>query len=273
MPALLQLPRLTRCLACLGLLYMATTAHAEPPNPADAPENKIAPESETSVKPTPPKPLVKKTSPTTYRIGIIEFNKKTREITLPASTNITDPGSVLEYLLVHANGEKIHESLLVTEADPTHVSLAFKLLNYKESQELFRQFNEDGTLGTTYPDVPADTRKAARFTIHITWKDKGKERTLPVTRWLKNRVTRRPMPPTPWVYNGSYIHRKQFKAKLTGCIFTIFADRGSIANYPGDDRDDDTLWFPSPWVPAQGTPVTVTIKPWNGGQLPPPSHP
>lgn len=242
---------------------------AQTPAPTDATENKIAPESETSVKPaeskkTTAEPLVKKISPTTYQIGKIKLNKNTREITLPAQTNITDPDTIIEYLLVHLNGEKVHESLLVTEADPTHVNLALKLLSYKESTELFRMAKADGSIGDKYPVVADDIKKAARFSIHLTWKQGDEEKTIPITDWLKHRITKKPMPRTPWVYNGSYIHQKKFKAKLTGNIFTIFPDIGSIANYPGKDREDDTIWFPAPRIPREGTALTVTLKPWKG---------
>ncbi|MCP5535946.1 MAG: hypothetical protein H7A51_06885 [Akkermansiaceae bacterium] len=254
----------TRSLPFLAIVGLAPCAWAEPaaPGTTDAPENKVAPESETSVKPARQEPVVKKISPSTYQIGKIKLNKDTREITIPAQTNITDPGTVLEYLLVHVNGEKVHEALLVTEADPTHVNIALKLLNYKESPELFRELKADGTPSENYPVVADEIKKAARFGIFITWNQGGKEKTFPITDWLQHRILKKPMPHTPWVYNGSYVHHQKFKAKLTGNIFTIFPDEGSIANYPGKDRDDDTLWFPAPRIPAEGTALTVTLKPW-----------
>ena len=251
----------TKSISILASLGLVTFVWADT-TAVDAPENKIAPESETSVRAAQPEPLVKKISANTYLIGKVRLNKDTREIILPAQTNITNPDTPLEYLLVHLNGEKIHESLLITEADPTHVNIALKLLNYKESPELFRLPRADGTPSEKYPVVPADIKKAARFGVHLTWKgDKGKQ-TFPVTQWLQNRVTKKPMPETPWVYNGSYIHEKKFHAKLTGNILTIFPDMGSIANYPGQERWDDTLWLPAPNIPQEGTPVTLTLKPW-----------
>jgi len=71
------------------------------------------------------------------------------------------------------------------------------------------------------------------------------------------------MPNTPWVYNGSYVYKKKFNAKITGSIFTIYPDFGSIANYPGEDRNDDTIWFPAPNLPAEGHQVSITLKPWK----------
>ena len=256
----------SKSLPFLTIAGLTVSVWAEPtaPKSADVPENKIAPESETSIKPAKQEPLVKKISPSVYQIGKIKLNKDTREITIPAQTNITDPDSILEYLLVHLNGEKVHEALLVTEADPSHINIALKLLSYKESQELFRELKADGTPGENYPVVANDIKKAARFSLHLTWKQGEIEKTAPITHWLKNRITQKPMPNTPWVYNGSYIHNKKFKAKLTGNIFTIFPDLGSLANYPGKDREDDTLWFPAPRIPREGTAVTITLKPWKG---------
>ncbi|MGB1260692.1 MAG: YdjY domain-containing protein, partial [Akkermansiaceae bacterium] len=208
-------------------------------------------------------PMVKKLANGNYQIGLITFNQKTREISIPARTEIVAPGSVLEYLLVHTNGEKVHEALLTSDADPTHLNIALKLLRYKESQELFRELKADGTPGDTYPAVPEETRKAARFSIHVTYKHQGKDKTVLVSDWIQHHATKKPMPKTAWVYNGSYIHDKKFKAKINGNMLSILTDLSAIANYSGDDREDDTIWFPAPRIPAGGTKVTVTLKPWK----------
>jgi len=212
----------------------------------------------------PTQPSVQKISQDQYKIGKVTFDKKTRKIQFEAQCNLTEVGSLLEYLIVHLNGEKVHESLLVTEIDPTNLNIALKLLNYKESKELFRIFTEEGIPGDTYHKVPDNIRKASRVLIDLTWKDKDQEKTTPITDWVMNRVTGKPMPKTPWVYNGSYILRNKFKAKLSGSIFAIFPNEGSIANYPGKDRYDDTLWLAGNKLPPLGTKVTVTISPWSG---------
>ncbi|MDG1358096.1 MAG: YdjY domain-containing protein [Akkermansiaceae bacterium] len=212
--------------------------------------------------PTVDQPLVKKISPHLFKIGLISFNKETREIHIPAQTNITKPEIVIEYLLVHFNGEKIHESLLTTEAKPTNINIALKLLNYKESQELFRIPNPNGTLSDKYPIVSEEVKKAARFKILITWKDNELTKTIPITDWIYNESTQKNMKHTPWIYNGSFIHEKSFNAKLTGSIVAIYNNIGAIANYSGDDRNDDSLWSPSKNTPDEGTPIKVTLQPW-----------
>lgn len=234
-------------------LLLAAAVAAEPGDPAGADGKAQLPAG---------KPLVHKLENGNYRIGKITFNKNTREITLPARTNIVGNDVFIEYLLVHLNGEKIHEALLVSEVDPTNLNIALKLLNYKESRELFRINKPDGTPGDKYPDVPGETRAAARFGVYVTWKDKGVERTRPVTQWLQHNGSKKPMPATPWVYNGSYVHNNRFKAKLTGSMLTVFPDIGAIANYPGKDREDDTIWIPAANLPRSGSEVTVTLKPW-----------
>ena len=163
---------------------------------------------------------------------------------------------------MHFNGEKIHESLLTTEAKPTNINIALKLLNYKESPELFRLPNPNGTLSAEYPVVSEKVKKAARFKILITWKDNELTKTIPVTDWIYNESTQKNMEYAPWIYNGSFIHEKSFNAKLTGSIVAIYANIGAIANYSGDDRNDDSLWSPSKNTPSEGTSVTLTIQPW-----------
>ncbi|MGB1873538.1 MAG: YdjY domain-containing protein [Akkermansiaceae bacterium] len=207
-------------------------------------------------------PMVKQTSPNTYQIGIVSFNKETRELVIPANTNITEPNTVIEYLLIHDNGEKIHESLLTTQADPFHINIAIKLLNYQESPELFKVRRPDGSIGKKYPEVSEEIKAAARFRVLVSWMDGGTEKTIPVTEWIHNASSGKNMNPTAWVYNGSFVYDKKFNAKLTGSILAIFSDIGAIANYSGDDRNDDTLWSPSRNVPPAGTPVKVILKPW-----------
>lgn len=209
-------------------------------------------------------PSVKKISADIYQIGDVTFNKTTREISLPAHSNLLEAGTPLEFLLVHLNGEKVHESLLITEIDPTHLNIALKLLNYKESQELFKPLLADGSRGEKEYVVADDTRKAARFTIHVSWKEKGQEKSIPITQWLQHRITGKPMPITPWVYSGSYIHLNRFKAKVNGNIFALLTNESAIANYPGADRHDDSLWLTTKNMPAEGAPITITLKPWNG---------
>ena len=110
------------------------------------------------------KPNVEQIDETKFRIGKITFDKKTREIRVPTRVNMVD--GLLEFLLVHQNG-KVHESLLVTDASATNLNLAFTLLRYKPSRELYALTADTGGLSNEFPEVDAETKRAARFDIDV----------------------------------------------------------------------------------------------------------
>ncbi len=121
---------------------------------------------------------------------------------------------LLEYLIVHQNG-KVHESLLSTEVSPTHLNLAFTLLRYPASKELYPLPNETGGVSDKFPEVPADVKAAARVTIDVEWTDDGKVRRVPVNEWIQHAVKATAMPAGPWVYGGSDFHEGKFVAETT----------------------------------------------------------
>ncbi len=206
------------------------------------------------------KPSVKKLDATRYQIGEIVFDQKTREIRFPTRVNMTE--GLLEFLVVHQNG-KVHESLLSTEVSPTHLNLAFTLLRYSPSKELYPLPNETGGVSDNFPEVPADVKAAARVTIDVEWTDEGKVRRVPVNEWIQHEVKATAMPAGPWVYGGSDFHEGKFIAETSGDVAAIFLSMAALVNYPGDDNTNDDVWVPFPKrVPPQGTNVTVIIAPY-----------
>jgi hypothetical protein len=234
-------------------------ALAQDPSPAPAP----APAAQ------PLAPSVKKLDGTRYQVGAVEFDRKTREIRFPTQVNMTE--GLLEYLIVHQNG-KVHESLLSTTISPTDLNLAFTLLRYAPSRELYPLPNETGGTSDTFPQVAADVKAAARITIDVEWNDAGKVRRIPVNEWIQHAVKSTAMPAGPWIYGGSDFHEGKFIAETSGDVAAIFLAMSALVNYPGDDHDDDTVWTPFPKrVPAEGTNVTVIIAPYpNSKPLPQP---
>ncbi len=175
---------------------------------------------------------------------------------------VKKPKDLLEYVVVHENG-KIHESLLATDISPTHLNLAFTLLRYPASSELYALPNETGGLSGTYPDVPEDVKSGARISIDVEWDDHGKTRRFPINDWIQHAVKTTAMPAEPWVYGGSGFYDGKFNAETTVAIAAIYLSQASLINYPGDDNLDDTVWLPFPKrVPEAGTNVTVIIAPF-----------
>jgi hypothetical protein len=206
----------------------------------------------------PEKPVVERLDENRFRIGSVTFDQKTREIRFPASINMND--GLLEFIIVHENG-KIHESLLKTDISPTHLNLAFTLLRYPPSPELYRRPDAGP------PAVSETTQTGARISIRVEWKDGEKTRDIPINEWVQHTVNGTTMPEGPWVYGGSEIQGGKFVPETTGDIAAIYLSNTSLINYPGKDNGDDTVWFAYPKrVPAPDTPVTVIIAPFKNDQ-------
>ncbi len=186
----------------------------------------------------PVEPVIEKLDDTRYRIGKVTFDQKSREIRFPAKVNMTD--GLLEFLIVHING-KVHESLLVTEISPLHLKLAFTLLRYSESPELYYIMGEDGLLTDQFPDVPADIKAGARVIIDVEWKDGEKLRRLPVTDWIQHAVKTTAMSQGPWVYGGSHVIDGKYQPETSGDIVAIYLSYNSMVNNPADDNGNDDV--------------------------------
>jgi hypothetical protein len=207
----------------------------------------------------PVKPTVERIDETRFRIGDVTFDQKTREIRFPAAVNMTE--GLLEFLVVHENG-KIHEALFHTRISPTHLNLAFKLLRYPPSDELYALPNEKGGLSSDFPEVSEDVRAGARVNIQVEWQDAGKTRKVSVNEWIQHAVKGDAMPPEPWVYGGSRIYDGKYVPETTGDIAAIYITGSALINYPGEDNRDDTVWLSFPKrVPPEGTRVTLIITP------------
>jgi hypothetical protein len=208
----------------------------------------------------PAKPSITQIDETRFKVGDVTFDQKSREIRFPATVNMTE--GLLEFLIVHENG-KLHESLLSTRISPTDLNLAFTLLRYKPSPELYPLPNATGGTSSNYPKVPDDIQAAARIKIDIEWTDEGQTRRVTANDWIQHDVKTTAMPPGPWVYGGSVFEDGKFSPELTGDLAAIFANGFSLIVFPGSDNHDDTVWVPfSKRVAKAGTNVTVIIAPY-----------
>ncbi len=215
----------------------------------------------------PVKPAIVKLDETRYRIGEITIHKDTREISFPAKVNMTD--GLLEFLIVHHNG-KIHESLFHTAISATHLNLAFKLLRYPESRELYLKPNEIGGLSGEFEEATEAEKKGARIRIDVEWEDGEKIRRVPVNEWVQHAATGSVMPSDPWVYGGSEVYSGKYVPETTGDIAAIFITNSAMINFLGKDNQDDTVWLPYPKrVPAIETNVKLIIAPFQETPSPP----
>ncbi len=214
---------------------------------------------EKSAEPTTPK--VEKLSEDRYRIADVTIDKSTREIRFPAVVNMRE--GLLEFLIVHENG-KIHESLFRTKTSPTNINVAFALLRYQPSKELYRLWKEPGVISNKFYSENEETRKAARIVIDVEVEKAGEIKRYPVTDWILHETTAKAMPPAFWIYGGSEFYDGKFVPESTGDIAAIFVTNSSLINYPGDDNFNDEVWSSfTDRIPDLETKVTLVIAPYK----------
>jgi hypothetical protein len=239
------------------MILLATSVLAAAEDRAPVEPNALpAPDQEME----PVKPAIEKTGENTYRMGDVEFDRKTREIRFPAKVNMNT--GLLEFLIVHQNG-KVHESLLVTESSATNINLAFSLLRYKLSRELYFKPSKTGGLSDQLYVETDEVKAASRFRIDLEWKQDGVLRRIPANDWVLHDVKAEAMPQNPWVFGGSYFHNGRFVPDETGSFVAIFVTNDAFANYLGEDNLDDTIWSAhTSRMPEVGTKVTVVFAPY-----------
>jgi len=254
------------CTLIATCTLMTTPLNAQDPNP----NRTSLPEGATSVtennKSTDAKsPFadlkkdIKTIDENTIQIGKLKLHKKEHTITFPAKIN-SETKDLLEYLIINPHG-KAHEALLVTDLRPAHLNIAMKLLGYKESLELFQKLDDQHLPTGEYHEVSKEVKKASRFHIYVSWSHQGENKNVHINDLLIHIHTKKSPPIHPFIYNGSYIYAGKFKADESGDLIAVYTDRGSIANYAGDGRDDDSLWYINrELIPEKLKDVTVTFK-------------
>lgn len=197
-----------------------------------------------------------------YRMGLIEFDKVTRVVSIPAVVNMNK--GLVEYLLVHESG-KVHESLFSTKVRPMEFNVALLLLDWKASETFF-DYTEPERGGV--PVKGATHRVENSLTIHVRWKDeKGKEQTVRIEEWLHNLDRKAHISEGPFIYTGSRIMPDgSFLAQDTGSIVALMVDPASVVNNPREGNEFDDIWVPDSAVPAKGTAVTIELRPVVAGK-------
>ena len=207
--------------------------------------------------PADPTKAIEKLGGTRYKLGLLEFDQKTREIRIPAKVNLRE--GPLEYVLVHESG-KVHESLFSTAVRPTELNVVLLLLNWKQSDKFF-DFTEPERGGVLVKG--AENPPASLVEVHLAWKDKdGTDQTCRVENWLHQVEKKAKITVEPFIYTGSRIMPDgKFLAEETGSILALYMDPASMVNNPRDGNDLDDVWVNDENVPAKDTPVTIIFKP------------
>jgi hypothetical protein len=199
------------------------------------------------------KPEITRLSATRSRLGLIEFDHTTREITLPATINMVQ--GLLEYALVGEKG-KLHESLLRTKARAFDLNVVLLLLHYQPDEAWFAPPARPGPLEASKP--------GARLEFFVRWKEAsgGAEKSARLDEWITDLTTRKPAAPVPWIYTGSHLNEEnRFAAEVDGSMVALYLDARALINSPRAGADNDEQWVPAEGLPPKGTAVTVVIRP------------
>ncbi len=202
--------------------------------------------------PSPPPPshfiAVEKKGKGLFRLGSIQINRKTKNITFPATINM-DKG-LLEYLLVKSTG-KTHESLLRTKIDPYYLNIAFLLLGFE---------------GTDHPLTQQGANEKPQgnpVKIELIYKHEGDSVHVTPNEWVvkkKNEMVT--VPAINWLYTGSVVFNGQLLAQTDGSIVALFHDPAALIDNTDPEGSNDEIWFVNEkTVPPIGTDVTVSISP------------
>lgn len=212
-------------------------AAVPPPVPANSP---------------PAQPLVIDLGAGRYSVGNVKFDRKSREIIIPASVNMTE--GPVEYVLVGRNG-KIHEAVFTTDAEARDLHVAALLLGVKPQ----------GDLGPA--NSAAIVRGQGAVVLRVEWDRNGPTESvfLNETVHLSDPSTGKiagTLPSGAWLYNGSRIEADGvFAATRHASIISIIRDDDALINNPGASRDNDEIHTPNAAkLPEKGHPVRIILK-------------
>ena len=209
-------------------------------------------EDDSAARPT---PAVEKIGQHRYRLGGIEFDAETREVSVPVAVNMRE-GGPLEYVLVHENG-KIHESIFVTEISPHDLQVAMKLVKYKAgSGDVFNSLLRP-------EDIEEEGGKEGDRGESVTFSflpDDGEE--IAVASTVYDGIDSVPLDEGGWIFTGSLVDRGDFMAEIEGSIIAIYLDANAMFNMTRPGADNDDRWGANKkLIPEIGTKGALLIRP------------
>lgn len=165
-------------------------------------------------------------------------------------------------------GKRVHESVLITEASPSHIHAALLLIGLEPGRPGWWKIDPEDPEGRKWIVEPPT---GAKVSITVEWTDEaGQKREVPVHQWVRDYHTHELLPDGPWIFGGSMM-----KADYTGKVGYLADRTGSIAGLVtfGDELlgwcevlpDQEAVMAPE-WqanteaMPEPYTPVTIRLR-------------
>lgn len=174
--------------------------------------------------------------------------------------------------IICLTGTRTHESVLITEAKPSHIHAALLLTGLEPGRPGWWKIDPDDPQGMKWIVEPP---KGAAVSITVQWTDElEQQHEVPIRHWVRDFHSHELLPDGPWIFGGSMM-----KADYTGEVGYLADRTGSIAGLVtfGDELlgwcevlpDQEAVMAPE-WeanteaMPEPFTPVTIRLRPASG---------
>ena len=200
--------------------------------------------------------------------GWVEFDGFVPIVTDREDPNDAEPEVLLELIVTSRGGGRDHESLVLTDARPSHVHAALLLLGI-EAGEPGRWRERETESGAVEADPEPPT--GPRLGVELRWVDPetGEGRRERPGAWVRHHETGEPLPERAFVFAGSQFVRRQgqerYDADFTGTLVGLAQFGSEVVAwsepYHHDQALQEPIWFANNRaVPPFGKAVTVRLS-------------
>ena len=193
------------------------------------PSHQPLPPRPSSPQPTPPPalrspepPPVEKLGEDRLRIGSIQVDLKTREITVPGAVN---NAMVLEFVANTRGGFKAYESLLTLDTNAAGFNLALIMIGLDRARSVPPRRHFD-------PNPP----QGDPVEVWVEWKEDAKTKKVRAEDLIYNARKNETLPQGPWVYTGSvFVRDGRYLAELHGVLIGFVHTPAPIIENPSSN--------------------------------------
>jgi len=193
----------------------------------------------------------------------VRVDRVGRFVDVDASVNLRE-ADWLE-LLACTPDSRTHESILVTEAQPSHIHLGLVMLGLEPGSPMRWEKIEH-----QYRVDPAYGPKVA---VSIVMDDGGQLVEVPANQWLANQETGKPPKDNIWLFTGSIFSKKNdpptYVADLSGTVLSLvhFGDDVLARATDQTNHSDNGAWqCHTQAIPPVGTQVVIRLRPVVGDE-------
>jgi hypothetical protein len=202
-----------------------------------------------------------------YRFGHVIVDTAEKLVRVPCRVNMHR--GMIEFMAVASEG-KLHESVLLAEAEPLHIHLALLLLGLDPGKGA--RYHGDleppsgpGVEARVEWHAPAPAPGRASSGLAPPSAEPGHLATARLEEFAWDIPARRPMPPVAWLFTGSMPPGPGPRIEEERSVVATYRDPGAVLTNPLPTGADDTVYKVNErLVPPVGTPVTLLLRPEAG---------